>query len=226
MQPLLYLHIAGATIGLLAGYGSMFVRKGSGLHGAAGTIFGISMLCMSWSAVIIATFYRPLMLNVVAGLLTSYLVLTGWRAARQRRRAANAVDVVAILLAIAVFVLAMRASRATSASSGAPAVMCVVFGVIALACAVADVRMLLCGGYDGARRIARHLWRMGVALLIATFSFFPGQARLFSKAALRTFIFYMPHILLVIAIVYWLVRMRRRRRIVDDPAIAMRVANA
>src|SRR6185503_13857371 len=54
-----------------------------------------------------------------------------------------------------------------------------VFGSVALLFAASDVRMIVRGGVIGAKRIARHLWRMSFALLIATLSFYPGQAKLF-----------------------------------------------
>src|SRR6266542_2312625 len=38
------LHVFSAAVGLLAGFMAMLFRKGSGLHGAAGTIFFLSML--------------------------------------------------------------------------------------------------------------------------------------------------------------------------------------
>ena len=37
------IHICGAVVGLLSGFMAMTFRKGSGLHGAAGSVFFVSM---------------------------------------------------------------------------------------------------------------------------------------------------------------------------------------
>jgi len=54
----------------------------------------------------------------------------------------------------------------------------------------------------------RHLWRMCFALFIATGSFFLGQAKVFPEE-LRIFpILAAPVLLVLLAMVYWWVRMR------------------
>src|SRR5688500_8685773 len=75
-----------------------------------------------------------------------------------------------------------------------------------------DYRMLRAGGFTGSKRIVRHLWRMSLALLIATLSFYPGQAKLFSRAIRDTNVLVMPHLFLIGAMVFWMYRMRVRRR--------------
>jgi len=50
LTPLLLVHICGAVVGLLSGYLAMLVRKGSGLHEAAGRVYVVSMLTMSGPA--------------------------------------------------------------------------------------------------------------------------------------------------------------------------------
>ena len=60
MSPVLFVHICGATIGLLSGYMALLFRKGSGLHGAAGNVFFIAMLSMSASGAYIASFVHPI----------------------------------------------------------------------------------------------------------------------------------------------------------------------
>jgi hypothetical protein len=72
--------------------------------------------------------------------------------------------------------------------------------------------MLLRRGLTPAQRLGRHLWRMGLALLIASFSLFPGQARLFSKAVRDTNLLAVPHVLLLGSLLLWLVRVRRTKR--------------
>jgi hypothetical protein len=71
-----------------------------------------------------------------------------------------------------------------------------------------DLRMILRGGVFGAQRIARHLWRMCVALLITAASFFLGQQQVF-PAPLRGSPFpFVPEITVLGLLIFWLVRVR------------------
>lgn len=198
MDFLLLLHICAATVGLLSGYASVLVRKGGGLHRVAGSVFVIAMLAMSASGAYLATFRKPNVLSVTAALLTFYLVATGWWIGRHRDGSKGLFDVAALVFVTGVAVLGIASRSAAS-----------VFGVIALLFAASDVRALVRGGISGARRIARHLWRMTLALLIATLSLYPGQAKLFSTAARDSGLLFAPHVFLVAVMIFWLIRMRR-----------------
>lgn len=216
LHSFLFVHICGAVVGLLSGFLAVFLRKGSGRHGAAGTVFFVSMLIMSASGAFIATFLRPLALNVVVALLTFYLVSTAWRAAKNRTGTTSSFDRGAMLFVLAVGVAGLLASlHGFSSPKGtlvrALAPPCLIFGIIALLCAKTDLRMLRAGGFTGPMRIRRHLWRMCLALLIATVSFYPGQAKLFSRALRDTNLLLLPHVLLIGAMVFWMYRIRVRR---------------
>jgi len=221
MLPLLILHVCSAAIGLLAGYSAMLFRKGSGLHGAAGTIFFVSMLSASGAGAYLAAFVHPNSGNVIGSTLTFYLVATAWVAARRRDGKPGLFDLVALL-----FGLAIAATAATwgfeAAESGPrdgyPAPFYFIFGSIALLFAVADIRMMVRGGVFGAKRIARHLFRMCFALLFATLSFYPGQAKFFSKWIRATNLLYVPAVLLTGAMLLWLYRVSVRKR-VPQPAV-------
>jgi hypothetical protein len=214
---LLLLHICSAIVGLLSGFMAMALRKGSSWHGAAGTVFFGSMLSMSASGAYIAAFLKPVAINVVAASLTFYLVATAWRAAKNRAGATGAFDVGALLFALAVgasgWAYGLEARNSPNGmKDGVPVAMYFIFGSIALLFAVSDVRMLMRGGVIGARRIGRHLWRMSLALLIATLSFYPGQAKLFPRAIRATNLLYVPHVLLLGVILLWLYRISVRKR--------------
>lgn len=212
---LVFVHVCTAVTGLLSGYLAMVLRKGSGLHRAAGAIFVGAMLVMSSSAVYISAFLRPVAINVVAGLLTFYLVTTGWWAGRRREDGTRLVEFAAPLLGLAIGVGALSfgfeaAGSAKGSKDGIPAIVYFIFGTTALLCSVSDVRSLVRGSLAGAQRIARHLWRMSIALLIASLSFYPGQGRLFPKAVQNTNLLYIPHVLLAGAMLFWLARVRRQ----------------
>jgi len=216
-KTLLLVHICSMTAGLLAGYMAMVLRKGSGLHAAAGNVFSVSMLTTATSAVYIAAFLHPIRVNVIAGLLLFYLVATGWRAAKQRAGTSGTFDTIALLFIAATGLLGVVSAvqaklDPTGMKDKVPAFGYMVFTAIALLFAVADIRNLLRGGATGAMRVGRHLWRMGLALLFTTFSLYPGQGKLFSKAMRDTNLLYVPHLVLAGAIVFWLVRIGRRKR--------------
>lgn len=234
-KTLLIVHICGATIGLLSGYTAMVLRKGSGWHGAAGTVFFVSMLTMSSTGGYIAAFFSPNMLNLMVSTLTFYLVATSWRAARQRTGGRNAFDFGALLVVLTVGVTGIvsgfeAVNSPTGTKDRMPAPAYFVFGVIALLCTSSDVRMLVRGGAVGARRIARHLWRMCLALLIATFSLYPGQAKLFPMWIRQTNLLWIPHLLLIAAMFYALYRVSLRKRVPPhkgmDASVAVAVPRA
>ncbi len=232
MSTFVLFHICNAVVGLSAGALSMLFRKGSGLHRVAGTIFSIGMLGMASSGVFIATFLKPNRGNVMAGSLMIYLVATGWEAARRKERRVSAFDFGALAAALAVGGAALTwgiqaAGLEGGVKDGYPAGLFFFFGTIILLFAVADVRMIVRGGVAGAQRLARHLWRMCLALLLATVSLYPGQAKLFSAAMRRNSALYLPHILLIGATIFWMVRVLRRKRVrSDQPAFSPHDAEA
>ncbi len=44
LTALRLLHVCSATVAMLSGFMAMAFRKGSGLHGAAGSVFSVSLL--------------------------------------------------------------------------------------------------------------------------------------------------------------------------------------
>jgi uncharacterized membrane protein len=216
-QSLLYFHICTAIVGLLSGGLAMMFRKGRGRHAAAGTVFVVAMLGMTTSAAFMATFMSPHIINVIAASLTFYLVVTGWVAIKRKDGQTSRFDTVAMLFVLTDGIGAIAFGvwlviHPEHPTFGIPKPMFFIFGSIAVLFAVSDGRMLMRGGLFGAQRIGRHLWRMCLALLIATMSFYPGQAKLFSKAVRATNLLFIPHVLLIGATILWLYRISRRKR--------------
>lgn len=104
--------------------------------------------------------------------------------------------------------------------------MAAVFAAITGLAATGDMRALRAGPPRGSRRLARHLWRMCFALFIATASFFSIRARVakvlpsaFTTAPMRT----LPIVFVLVVMIYWLWRVRRRgvaARLIQQPAAA------
>ena len=203
--PILIIHICGGVVGLLSGAAAMSFRKGSRPHRLAGNIFFVAMLVMGSSAVYLG--------NVVGGLLACYLVATAWLTARRREGETTIFDWAAFLFALAVGVVLVtegvrQATGIVAPKPGVPVGMIFFLGFVALLAAAGDLRMLLRGGVFGRQRIVRHLWRMCFSFFIATGSFFLGQQRVFPKAWRGAAVWFLPALLPLAAMIFWLVRAR------------------
>jgi hypothetical protein len=224
-SPILLAHICGGTLGLLSGTAAMTFRKGSPRHVLAGKVFVASMLTMGAVAVYLAiTRHQPN--NIGGGIFTFYLIGTAWLTARRRDGETSRFDWVALLIPLALGVLTWLSGisvvrRGASSQDGVPVAMTFFMGSVMLLAAAGDVRMLVRGGVLGAKRIARHLWRMCFGLFIAAGSFFFGGAnrplRLLStvglgqhlpRALFSIGLYLVLTILPLVLLVFWLVRVR------------------
>jgi hypothetical protein len=160
----------------------------------------------------------------MGSVLTFYLVATAWVAARRRDGQAGIFDLGALLFALAIGAAGATwgfaaASSPTGMKDRSPAAFYFVFGSIALLFAASDIRMVVRGGVFGAKRIARHLWRMSMALLFAALSFYPGQGRLSPRWLRETNLLDVPAVLLVGAMLFWLYRVSVRKQVPQNRVI-------
>jgi hypothetical protein len=210
---LLPLHVSAGIVGILSGTAAMSFRKGSPRHALAGKVFVISMLTMAASAVYLA-FMKHQNNNVGGGVLTFYLVATAWATAKRRDGETSIFDWAALLIplwaGIGGWINGLEAVHSPTGSKyGVPAGMHFFLGSVMLLAAAGDVRMLVRGGVFGAQRIVRHLWRMCFGLFIATGSFFLGQgSKVFPTFLLKTNILFVPAVLPLILLIFWLFRVR------------------
>jgi hypothetical protein len=212
-SSLLIFHICGALVGLLSGTAALIFRKGFRYHRAAGNVFFVSMLVMSASGAAIAAFIKPNMGNVFGGVVTFYLVATGWLTVLRKEKETGLAEFGLLLVALAAGAGGLTygweaAHSATGLKEGYPPAPYIIFGCLSSLSAASDVRMLIRGGVSGPARIARHLWRMCVAFLIAALSFFLGKQQHFPQAIRGSQILNVPMILILIIMIYWLVRVR------------------
>jgi uncharacterized membrane protein len=218
LNPVLVLHVLSAIIGLMSGFVAMALRKGSGFHAAAGTVFFVSMLSASATGAGISLVLRPNTGNAMVSLLTFYLVSTAWVAARRRHGKPGVFDLGALLLVIAIGVAgAMWGVQAvgskTGLKDGYPPLFFLVFALITLLFASSDVRMMVHGGVFGSRRIARHLVRMCLAMLLAILS---SQGRVAPQWLRETNFIHVPAVLIVGLMIFWLYRVLARKRALQD----------
>ncbi len=224
-SPILVVHICAGTLGLLSGTAAMSFRKGSPRHRLAGKVFVVSMLTLAAAAVYLAILKHQTP-NIVGGFLTFYLIGTAWLTARRRDGETSRLDWVVLLIPLALGILTwmngIKVVRSgASSQDGVPVGMSFFMGSVMLLAAAGDVRMLVRGGVLGAKRIARHLWRMCFGLFIAAGSFFLGPSnrplRLLSAVGLgqhlspalfSTGLYLILSILPLILLIFWLVRVR------------------
>ena len=214
------LHIGGGTIGLFAGTVAAFARKGGRLHRNAGNIFSASMLVMAAFAVYLAVVIPGQIVNLFIGTFALYLVGTAWLTAWRRpgktgfaEKAALAV-VLCLLLPFGILSFDLLAGLPLPFKSAVPIkgpVLIAVYSftlVIAIA-AVADVKVIFAGGISGARRIARHLWRMCLGLTLAAGSAFTnGLPRLLPGPMHVTTIYFLPQFVPLGLLIFWMIRVR------------------
>src|SRR4051794_3591599 len=82
---ILLLHIAGGAVGIISGAMALATRKGGRGHRVAGMVFVVAMLVMAAIGAATSPFLPVTsMPNVTAGMLTLYLVATGWMAITRR----------------------------------------------------------------------------------------------------------------------------------------------
>jgi hypothetical protein len=202
-----------AMLGLVSGAAAMTFRKGSRRHRQSGNVFFASMLIMSGAGTYISIFITPVMANIMGGTVTFYLVATGWLTVLRKPGETGRLEIACALAGLAIAVTGITFGlQATQSANGLlddfPASGYFVFGSVALFGAVLDARLIARGGLAGAARTTRHLWRMCLAMWIATASFFFGQAKLFPAAVRQSGVLSIPVLLVAVLFLYWLIRVR------------------
>lgn len=212
------IHIYAGLIALAAGAVALGVRKGGRLHRETGRIFVYAMFAMAGMGATLAAMKvfageaRSLQsMNVVAGVLTFYLVATAWLTVRRPLPGPHWIDGAAMAAALAAGAFSVKfgldaALRPNGRFLGFPATPAFVFGAVAFLAALGDLRLLTGRVLQGASRVARHLWRMCFAMFIATGSFFLGQAQALPEAVRRPLLLAIPVVGVLLVMAYWLVR--------------------
>jgi len=202
-------HVTAGVIAIVAGFLALYALKGGRLHRKSGMVFVGAMLVMSLTGAVMAVGHPGAAINIPAGLVTAYLVVTALATVRPPSAGSHRLDRAAMIAAFALGTGSVLVA-ATGLAGGAMAAPLVMFGLVALFAAEGDRRMIRSGGLKGTPRLRRHLWRMCTALFIAAGSFFLGPVRRIPEPlripALRLIPF---AVLLTMA--YWLWRYRRKR---------------
>jgi hypothetical protein len=155
--------------------------------------------------------------NVMAGVLTFYLVLTALLTVRRPALEVHAIDRVALLAALTVGLAAVTfgiaaVRSATGKVHGLPPPVYFMFGTVALLATIGDLRLMRGWGTGGGFRIKRHLWRMCFALFIATASFFLGPPQRLPAFLRHSPLRPLPVLLVLVVMLFWLARVSLRSR--------------
>ena len=175
-MTLIPFHVIAGAIAIVSGLVALYAFKGGTLHRKSGTIFACAMLVMSLSGAVMAVGRAGAAINIPAGLVTAYLVITSLATVRAPFAGSRRLDRGAMVAAFAIGAASLLVAI-TGGARGGMAFPLVMFGVVALFAGEGDRRMIRAGGLEGASRLRRHLWRMCAALFIAAASFFLGPVR-------------------------------------------------
>jgi uncharacterized membrane protein len=212
---MLFIHILAGAVALVAGAIALAARKGAWLHRRSGTLFVYAMVTMALLGAAIATIRSAApSINVPAGLTTAYLVVTALTTVRPRSSWSRTIDRAAMIFGFIVGLASIISGIVILATKTGPATGMAyplfMFGMVGLGGAKSDLKMLRADGLRGTARLRRHLWRMCVAMFIATGSFFLGQAQVFPAPIRDSGLLPVPVFAVLAAMLYWLWRVRGR----------------
>lgn len=214
---LLYLHIGGGGIGLLAGTTASIAPKGRAVHRAAGKIFLVAMLITYTIGAGVAPFLaegqRP---NFVGGILALYLLITGVIAAKRKVFHAGLAEIVGLMFALlitatGVLFMYMGANSESGTVDGSPPQAFFIFVFVGAIAAIGELNVIIRRTLSNTARISRHLWRVCLSFFFASGSLFLGQPQVFpdwfNESILPSFLAVAPVLIAVI----WAVKVRLKR---------------
>ena len=212
-MSLVPLHVIGGAIAIVSGLVALYAFKRAALHKRSGMVFVYAMLVMSLSGAVMAIGREGAAINIPAGLVTAYLVITSLATVRPPSGEWQRVNRAAMCAAFALGSVSLVVAAGGGVGAMAPPL--VMFGLVALLGGVGDLRMIRAGGLQGRARIKRHLWRMSAALFVASASFFLGPVRRIPEPLRLPALRLIP-LLVLVTMAYWLWRYRRTRTVSRD----------
>jgi uncharacterized membrane protein len=209
-------HVGTGLVALAAGFIAIALPKGRTWHRRSGLVFVYAMIATGMAAAGIAIYEGNS--TVTGGVLTAYLVFTAYTAVRPLPGVGRRVDIALLMLAstiaAATYTSAFTAlGRPGNQINGVPAGMMFFMATITLLAAAGDARMIRAGGVQGARRLARHLWRMSFALFIASGSFFLGQMKFIPEQIRIVPLIVVVAVSPLALLLYWMWRVRLKQNL-------------
>lgn len=190
------IHIAGGVLALLSGGVAIGVQAVKGPHRAhvlAGRCFVAGMIILIAAALPLSVIISSPLLFLI-GIFSGYLMLVGWRLARNRAGAAEPVDRILDCAMLAGSLAMIVVGILTWSDQG---VVLLVFGVLGIPLAGGHLLVLRKGPIRGRLRIGNHLQFM-IAAFIATVTAF-----LVVNGVFGILDWFLPTVLLTPVIVLW-----------------------
>ncbi len=204
---MLIVHIFTGSLVLLFGLTALCSPKGASLHKLSGNIFFIVMVIASLSAA-----YLEFQLGdmPIMGILSLYFTYTSWVTIKRKEKKVGKLEYSGFLIITAIAITFYKwgwdiVYNGQKLEGTLPIEGYFIFGTFAAFAAILDLILIPRGGVTGAHRIARHLWRMCLALLMALLSFLDQD--IFPEAIVSTGLLWAPVILLLMTMIYWLCRL-------------------
>lgn len=213
---LLILHIAAGTVGIIAGFAIIFLKKGQQIHKHIGWIFMVTMLILGTSGIIIAV-AKNIPLSMLNGGLVCYLVLSSFITIRAKIRFSSMINQplfgVGLILLIGYsyyFYLAFKNSPEPIGGFGPSAFA--IFGLITFYALSEDLYFMFRNTVAGKVVLIRHLWRMLLPLFMASAAVFLGQAKLFPTALAQSGALFIPVIFVLLSLLYWIIKISFQKK--------------
>jgi hypothetical protein len=152
--------------------------------------------------------------NIPAAMLTSYAAFTALTAVRPSLAGLRSLNLATLLIALAVgtasLAFGVEAIMNGGERDGIPAFPFFMFGSVGLLGAFGDYRVVTRGARTGTVKVARHLWRMCFALFVASISL-SVRTQIVPRAIRGYPVLMIPVIAVLVTMIYWLWRIRRRK---------------
>jgi hypothetical protein len=201
------IHAPAGTLVLVSAVFAMFAKKGSVLHRKAGSYFTVFMMVMLVSG-IVAAYLKNSIDDMMLGAIVMYTVFTAWLTAHHKKNEAGILEVTALIWIVGFAITAFSISMGWQEVETPFAYL--VWGGLAILCALGDIRNLYYLGLSGTQRIIRHVWRIGFSLIWAALAFTDKIVKMMG-ANLKSmqeeqllFIVAVPTLLILITIMYWI----------------------
>jgi uncharacterized membrane protein len=213
------LHILSGAVAMMSGLIAICVRKGRRVHRISGDVFVVSMFVMAISAGVLGAIRPGQTINIFIAGFTLYLVATAWLTTTRNANASGAPEIVALMVSLVLcapfalidfqIVTGITVFKSAFKIEGPILIALCVFSAVMATAAIGDVRVVLRYGNSGIARITRHLWRMCFALALTFGSAFTnGFARLLPGPYHVPPVFFLPQLLMLLVLLYWVIRVR------------------
>jgi uncharacterized membrane protein len=205
---MLIIHIIAGILVLLFGFIALSASKGLKLHKQAGSIFFIAMVVLALTAAYLEMQFDEF---PIMGILSLYFASTSWATVKRPEGKIGKFEYCAFLTITAVAITFYKwgweiVYNGQVLEGTLPIEGYFILGSFAAFAALMDLNMIVQGGHVGNHRIARHLWRMCISLLLALMAFLDQD--IFPEFIHNTGLLWSPVIILLLMTVYWLGRLQ------------------